>query len=88
MRYNEAVKGDEPMGNQTKSKEQLIEEAMVDTSGRASRVTPITSEMIEENPVLAAAGIFADDPVFDELILEIKKVQEQERRRSRKEFSK
>jgi hypothetical protein len=88
MRYNEAVKGDELMGNQTRSKEQLIGEAMVDTSGRASRVTPITSEMIKENPVLAAAGIFADDPVFDELILEIKKVQERERRRSRKEFSK
>ncbi|MBC8139449.1 MAG: hypothetical protein H8F28_26525 [Fibrella sp.] len=56
-----------------------------DASPRPSFITP---EMIEKNPALAAAGMFADSPYFDELVKEIKKERARQQRRDRKEFSK
>ncbi len=55
----------------------------VDVSPRPSFITP---EMIEKNPALAAAGMFADNPYFDELIEEIKKERARQRRRYCREF--
>ena len=55
------------------------------TRPRASFVTP---EMIKKNPALAAAGMFADSPYFEELVEEIKKERARQRRRDRKEFPK
>lgn len=57
-------------------------------SNAAPRQSFITPEMIEKNPVLAAAGMFADDPYWLELIAEIKKERARQRRRERRELSK
>ena len=49
-----------------------------DASPRPSFITP---EMIEKNPVLAAAGMFAGDPYWKELMAEIKRERARQRRR-------
>lgn len=54
----------------------------------ASRPSFITPEMIENNPVLGAAGAFAGDPLFDELVKEIKKERERQKRRERRQATK
>ena len=47
-----------------------------ETSPRPSFITP---EMIEKNPVLEAAGLFAGDPLWQELREEIKRNRERGR---------
>ena len=49
-----------------------------DAPHRPSFITP---EMIEKNPALAAAGLFAGDPYWEELMAEIKKERVRQRRR-------
>ena len=48
----------------------------------------ITPEMIEKNPILAAAGIFAGDTLFDEVIKEIEKERARAIRRERRRVAK
>ena len=56
-----------------------------DAPPRPSFITP---EMIEKNPVLAAAGIFAGDTLFEEVMKKIKKERERQRRRERRDLAK
>lgn len=63
----------------------LLNMAIPDAPRRPSFITP---EMIEKNPALAAAGLFAGDPLFDELVKEIKKERERQRRRERRQETK
>ncbi len=53
-----------------------------DTTQPETRPRPsfITPEMIEKNPVLEAAGLFAGDPLWQELREEIKRNRERDRR--------
>jgi|GEM_PF-4955701 hypothetical protein len=44
----------------------------------------ITPEMIENTPILATAGMFANDPYWKELMVEIKKERAKQRRRERR----
>ena len=56
----------------------ISDTATPDTSHRPSFITP---KMIEKNPVLAVAGMFAGDPYWEELMVEIKKERARQRRR-------
>ncbi len=57
--------------------EQTPDATRPDTPTR--RISFITPEMIEKNPVLAAAGLFAGDPLWQELREEIKRNRERDR---------
>jgi hypothetical protein len=50
-------------------------------SATSDHPTFVTPEMIEKNPVLAAAGTFAGDPYWRELMAEIKRGRARQRRR-------
>jgi len=54
-------------------------------SERSSFITP---EMIARNPALAAAGMFAGDPLFDIVVAEIKKERQRQRRRDSRRAAK
>ncbi len=56
--------------------EQTLETPRPEASPRASFITP---EMIARNPVLAAAGSFAGDPLWQEVREEIKRNRERDR---------
>jgi hypothetical protein len=54
-----------------------------ETQPHEPRKSFITPEMIKKNPVLAA-GVFAGDPAWDEIIGEINKHRERKRRREQR----
>jgi len=54
----------------------------------AHRPAFVTPEMIEQNPLLKHAGVFAGNPIWDDVIAEIKKNRVRERRRVRRTVSK
>ena len=56
--------------------EQTLETPRPETPPRDSFITP---EMIAKNPVLAAAGSFAGDPLWQEVREEIKRNRERDR---------
>ena len=58
------------------------------TESTPRRPSFITPEMIERQPILAVAGIFAGDSYFDLLVQEIKKERARARRRERREMTK
>lgn len=59
-----------------KTIEQILETSRPETPPRDSFITP---EMIARNPVLAAAGSFAGDPLWQEVREEIKRNRERDR---------
>jgi hypothetical protein len=75
VRYGHGI-----MGKTTQKGEATVEDSELSPNITAITKTPdtprpsfLTPEMIEKNPVLEAAGLFAGDPLWQELRKEIKR---------------
>ena len=62
--------------------ERILTESIPPSTNRPVFITP---EMIERNPLLKHAGVFANDPLWDEVIAAIKRNRMRQRRVRRTE---